>query len=119
LFERDPEQGGFGENDGFKGRLLDLAGEKQGYRAVVVLIIGVVMDEFVQAWTDDQDRSPLEQRSQKQGDNLPTDGGGGILMSARRFGIWFSVHERLERLGQQRGQEVEEESSRGSLNIAS
>ena len=98
LFERYREQGRFGKNDGFKGRLLDLAAEKQGDRAVVVLIIGIMMDEFVQAWADDQDRSPLEHGSQKQRDHLRTDGGGGILSGARLFGFWFAVHERLERL---------------------
>jgi hypothetical protein len=92
------EQGRFGDNDGFKGRLLDLAGEKQSDCAVVVLIIGIMMDEFVQAWTDDQARSPLEHSCQKQRGNLRADGDGGILSSARLFGFWFSVHERLERL---------------------
>jgi hypothetical protein len=77
--------------------LLDLSGEKQGDCAVVVLIIGIMMDEFVQAWADDQDRSPLEHGSQKQRDHLRTDG-GGILSNARLFGFSFSVHETLERL---------------------
>jgi hypothetical protein len=98
LFERDREQGRSGKNDGFKGRLLDLAAEKQGDRAVVVLIIGIMMNEFVQAWADDQDCSPLEHGSQKQRDHLRTDEGGGILSGARLFGFWFAVHERLERL---------------------
>ena len=98
MFERYWEQGRFGKNDGFKGRLLDLAAEKQGDRAVVVLIIGIMMDEFVQAWADDQDRSPLEHGSQKQRDHLRTDEGGGILSGARLFGFWFAVHERLQRL---------------------
>ncbi len=115
LVERHREQGWLGENDRVKGRLLDLAGEKQGYRAVVVLIIGIMMNEFMQAWTDDQNRSPLEHRSQKQRDNLPTDGGGGILSSARLFGFWFAVHETLQRLARG-GQETEKEP-RGSAFI--
>ena len=74
------DQSRLGENDGINDRLLDLAGEEQCYRTVVVLIIGVMMDE-------------LEDRSQKQRDNLRPDGGGGTLSSARLFGFWFLVHE--------------------------
>jgi hypothetical protein len=46
--------------------LVDLAAEKQGDRAIVVFIIGVVMNEFVQAWIDDQDPGPLEHPGQKR-----------------------------------------------------
>jgi hypothetical protein len=53
LIERGPNEDRFGENDCIKRRLLDLAAEKQCDRAVVVLIISVVMNEVVQAWTDD------------------------------------------------------------------
>jgi len=66
LVERHIDQSRLGENDGVNDRLLDLAGEEQCYRTVMVLIIGIMMDEFMQSWTDDQDRSPLEHRSQKQ-----------------------------------------------------
>jgi hypothetical protein len=75
-------------------------------------------DEFTQAWTDDQDRSPLEHRSQKQRDNLRPDGGGGILSSARLFSFWFPVHERLERFAR-RGDMRPQKNLEGSLNIAS
>jgi len=73
--------------------LLDLTDQKQCYRAVVVLIIGVMMDEFMQAWTDYQDRSPLEHRNQKQSDNLRRGVRGGILSAARLFCFSLSVHE--------------------------
>ena len=74
------------------GRLLDLTDQKQCYRAVVVLIIGVMMDEFMQAWTDYQDRSPLEHRNQKQSDNLRRGVRGGILSATRLLGFSLSVH---------------------------
>jgi hypothetical protein len=73
--------------------LLDLAGQKECYRAVMVLIICIMMDEFMQAWTDYQDRSPLEHRDQNQGDNLRTGASGGILSDANLLGFSFSVHE--------------------------
>ena len=47
-----------------------------------LLIICIMMDEFMQAWTDYQDRSPLEHRDQNQGDNLRTGASGGILSDA-------------------------------------
>ena len=47
-----------------------------------LLIICIMMDEFMQAWTDYQDRSPLEHRDQNQGDNLRTGAPGGILSDA-------------------------------------
>jgi hypothetical protein len=94
LVERQIDQSRLDENDKINDRLLDLAGVEQCYRTVMVLIIGIMMDEFRQAWTDDQDRSPLEHRSQKQRDNLRPDGGGGILSSARLFSCWFLVHEK-------------------------
>jgi hypothetical protein len=87
------EQSRFAENDEFKGRLLDLAGEKQGDRAVVVLIIGIMMDEFVQAWTDCQNGSPLEHRNQKQRDDLRSCACAEIIPSARLFCFSLSVHE--------------------------
>jgi hypothetical protein len=50
----------------------------------VVLLIGIMMDEFMQLWTDCQDRRPLEHRSQKQGGRLRADGRARILAGARR-----------------------------------
>jgi hypothetical protein len=117
LVEKHIDQSRLGENDGINDRLLDLAGEEQCYRTVMVLIIGVMMDEFMQAWTDDQDRSPLEHRSQKQRDKLRPDGGGGILSSAM-FSFWFPVHERLERFAR-RGDMRPWKNLEGSLKIAS
>ena len=118
LVERHIDQSRLGENDGVNDRLLDLAGEEQCYRTVMVLIIGIMMDEFMQSWTDDQDRSPLEHRSQKQRDNLRPDGGGGILSSARLFGFWFSVHETLERFARRGGMRPKK-NLKGLLNLAS
>jgi hypothetical protein len=118
LVERHIDQSRLGENDGINARLLDLAGEEQCYRTVMVLIIGIMMDDFMQAWTDDQGRSPLEHRSQKQRDNLRPDGGGGILSSAKLFGFLFSVHERLERFAR-RGDMRPKKNLKGLLNIAS
>ncbi|MGA8660208.1 MAG: hypothetical protein WB586_29160 [Chthoniobacterales bacterium] len=97
LVERHRDQGRFGDDDSVNGRLLDLAGQKQCYRAVVVLIVGIMMDEFMQGGTDYQDRSPLEHRSQKHRDNLRTDACGGILSAARLFGSSLSVHETPQR----------------------
>jgi hypothetical protein len=97
LFARDREERRFGEYDRVKRWLLDLAAEKQCDRAVVVFIIGVVMNEFVQAWTDDQDGSPLDHRGQKQRDNLRTDRGGGTLSNAGLFGFWLLIHETFAR----------------------
>jgi hypothetical protein len=93
LVERHRDHGRIGDDDWVDGRLLDLAGQKQCYRAAVVLIIGIMMDEFMQAWTDYQDRSPLEHRNQKQRDNLRSGACGGILSDARLLGFSFSVHE--------------------------
>ncbi len=42
------DQSWLGENDGINDRWLDLAREEQCYRTVVVLIIGIMMDEFMQ-----------------------------------------------------------------------
>ena len=67
--------GGAHEDDGFNGRLVDLAGEKQRCGTVVVLIIGIMMDELVQAGADCQHRGPLEHRYQKQRNNSGTGGG--------------------------------------------
>jgi hypothetical protein len=78
LVERHRDQSRLGEIDWINDRLLDSAGQEQCYRTVVVLIIGIVMNEFVEGWTDDQDRNPLEHGSQKQRDNLRSQGGGRI-----------------------------------------
>ena len=89
------DQGRSRDYDWVYGRLLDLAGQKQCYRAVVVLIICIMMDELMQAWTDYQDRSPLERRNQKQSDNLRRGARGGILSDATPSGFSFSIHETL------------------------
>ena len=70
LFEAHLYQGRFGDDDWIYARLLDLTGQKQCYRAVVVLIIGIMMDEFMQAWTDYKNGSPLDCRNQKQRHDL-------------------------------------------------
>jgi hypothetical protein len=75
LVKRDQDAGGAHEDDGFNGRLLDLPGEKQRYGTVVVLIIGIMMDELMQARADRQYRRPLEHRDQKQRHNPGTGGG--------------------------------------------
>jgi hypothetical protein len=93
LVERHRDHDRFDNHDGVDRRLLNLAGQKQGYRAIVVLIIGILMNEFMQTWTDDQNRCPLEQREQKQRDNLRSDAGGRIFSEARRLGFSLSVHE--------------------------
>ena len=93
LVERHRNRDRFGNHDWVDRRLLNLAGQKQGYRAIVVLIIGILMDEFMQTWTDDQNRCPLEQRKQKQRDNLRSGAGGRILSEARRLGFSLSVHD--------------------------
>ena len=91
--ERHRDHDRFGDHDAADRRLLNLAGQKQGYRAIVVLIIGILMDEFMQTRTDGQNRCPLEQHQQKQRDNLRTDAGGRILVEARRWGFSLSVQE--------------------------
>ena len=91
LLERNLNRHRLCDYDWVYGRLLDLAGQKQCYRAVVVLIIGVMMDEFMQAWTDYQDRSPLEHRNQKQSDNLRR-GVRGEFLGSRLLGFSLSVH---------------------------
>jgi len=89
LVETHRDQGRFGDDDWVDGWLLDLTGQKQCYRAVVVLIIGIMMDEFMQAWTDYQDRSPLEHRRQNQRDGECA----GIPSGAGLLGFSLSVHE--------------------------
>ena len=74
LVQRLRDQSRLDDDDRVDSRMLDLASQKQCYRAVVVLIISIMMNEFMQVWTDDQDHSPLEHHSQKQRDNL--DGAG-------------------------------------------
>lgn len=96
LFEAHLYEGRLGDDDWIYARLLDLTGQKQCYRAVVVLIIGIMMDEFMQAWTDYQDRSPLEHRNQKQGNDLRNGACGEILSDARLLVFWFSIHECLD-----------------------
>jgi hypothetical protein len=71
----DQDVGGAHEDDGFNGRLLGLPGEKQRDGTVVVLIIGITMDELVQGRADRQHRGPLEHRCQKQRNNPGTGGG--------------------------------------------
>jgi hypothetical protein len=88
LVERHRDHGRFGDHDWVDRRLRNLAGQKQGYRAVVVLIIGILMDEFMQTWTDDEKRSPLEQRKQKQRDNLRSGAGGRILSEGQAVGLF-------------------------------
>src|SRR5712691_1363689 len=93
LVERHRDCGRFGDDDRVYYRLLDLSGEKQRYRAVVVLIIGVVMDEFMHAWTDREHCSPLKHRSQEQSNNCGARGGIGDLSGYRLSGFPFSNHE--------------------------
>jgi hypothetical protein len=57
----------------------------------------IMMNEFMQVWTDDQDHSPLEHHSQKQRDNLDSDASGGIRPSSSLFGLLLSVHETLQK----------------------
>ena len=73
--------------------LLDLSGEKQRHRAVVMLIIGIVMDELVHAGTDREHCSPLEHRSQEQCNDCRARGGIGNLSGHRLSGFPFSNHE--------------------------
>ena len=93
LFEAHLYKGRSGDDDWIYARLLDLTGQKQRYRAVVVLIIGIMMDEFMQAWTNYQDRGPLEHRNQSQGNDLPNNACGEILSDARLLVFWSSIHE--------------------------
>jgi hypothetical protein len=93
LVERYRDHDRYGDHDWVDRRLLNLAGQKQGYRAIVVLIIGILVDEFMQTWTDDQNSCPLEQRKQKQRDNLRGSAGSRILSEAWRTGFFLSVHE--------------------------
>jgi hypothetical protein len=75
--------------------LLDLTGQKQCYRAVVVLIIGIMMDEFMQIWKDYQNGGPLHHRNQKQRHDLPNSGSAKTLSGAGPLGFSFSIHEAL------------------------
>jgi hypothetical protein len=93
LVERHRDHGPFGDHDWVDGRLLDLTGQKESYRTVMVLIIGIMMDEFMQVWTDYQNRSPLEHHNQKQRDNLRSGASRKILSDANLSGCSFSVHE--------------------------
>ena len=80
-------------DDWVDGRLLDLARQKQCYGAVVVLIICIMMDELVQAWTGSQDRSPLEHRRQKQRDGLVSGGSNGMHPRAGPLGAVFPEYD--------------------------
>jgi hypothetical protein len=53
------------ENDWINESLLNLPGQKQGDRAIVMLIVGVVMDQFMDAGANREDRGPLEHRCQE------------------------------------------------------
>jgi hypothetical protein len=57
------------ECDRFTERLLDLPRQKQGYCAIVVFVVRVMMDELMQRRTDSEQCRPLEHRSQEQGDH--------------------------------------------------
>src|ERR1700680_3012128 len=74
LIERRREHDRVCNDDWVDGWLLDLAGQEQCYDAVVMLIVCIMMDKLMQAWTDCQDRSPLKHRHQKQRDNLLSGG---------------------------------------------
>lgn len=81
------------DDDWISESLLDLSGKKQSHCAVVMLIIGVVMDELVHAGTDREHGSPLEHRSQEQGNNCCARRGIGNLSGHRLSGFPFSNHE--------------------------
>ena len=93
LAQRHRDHGWIGDDNGVDGRLFDLSGQKQCYRAVVVLIIGIMMNEFMQARADCQNGSPLEHRNQKQRDDLRSCACAEIIPSARLFCFSLSVHE--------------------------
>jgi hypothetical protein len=93
LVQRYRDRGRFGDHDWIDARLLDLAGQKHCYHAVVVLIIGIMMYQFMQTWTDYQSRSPLEHRNQKQRDDPRSGGCAEIPSGVGVFGFSFSVHE--------------------------
>ena len=93
LVESHRDHDRLGDHDWVDRRLLSLAGQKEGHRAIVVLIIGILVDEFMQTWTDDQNRCPLEERKQKQRDHLRSGAGGRILSEARQLGFSLSVHD--------------------------
>jgi hypothetical protein len=98
LVKRDQDAGGTHDKDWFNSRLLNLPGEKQRYGAIVVLIIGIRVDEFVQARTDRQHRGPLEDRYQKQSDDLCTAGSDRNLLGGRLLGFPVTIHEMPQRL---------------------
>jgi hypothetical protein len=93
LVERHRNHEPFGDHDWVDGRVLDLTGQKESYRTVVVLIVGIMMDEFMQVWTNYQNRSPLDHGNQKQRGNLRSGESRKILSNADLFGSSFSVHE--------------------------
>ena len=53
------------ENDWINESLLDLPGQKQGDCAIVMLIVGIMMDQFMDAGANREDRGPLEHRRQE------------------------------------------------------
>jgi hypothetical protein len=59
----------------------------------VMFIVGVMMDEFVQARTDRQYRGPLEHGCQKYGSNGCLRGDSGRLPSKGLLGSPVLVHE--------------------------
>jgi hypothetical protein len=82
LIERRREHDRVCNDDWVDGWLLDLAGQEQCYDAVVMIIVCIMMDKLMQAWTDCQDRSPLKHRHQKQRDNLLSGGPNGVHSGA-------------------------------------
>ena len=80
------------DNDRIGQRLLDLSGEEQRDCAIVVLVIRVMMDEFVYAWTDREYRGPLKHRGQEQSDKGCSGRNARDLAMARLLSFLISVH---------------------------
>jgi hypothetical protein len=89
LIQRDREHGRFRQDDWVNGWLLDLAGQQHCYGTIVVLIVSIMVDELVQAWTGCQDCSPLKHRNQKQRDNPGSGACEGIVLGAWPL-AWFA-----------------------------
>ena len=52
---------------------LNLTGENSCYCAIMVFIIGTMVNEFMEGRTGREDQGPLQRRHQRQGNNLPAE----------------------------------------------
>jgi hypothetical protein len=94
LAENRFDKGWLPDDDGFNNNLLNLPREKLSDGAVMMLVIGVMMDEFVNARTNGEHGGPLEHRCKKESDNSDAPGSIGIFPDYRLFFL-FPAHAKF------------------------